>query len=183
MKTTIPAFLVLALAACASAPAGNSDALARELLAMEARDQELRGASPIDVPAVMAADAAHTARMKAIIAEHGWPSASKVGAEAASAAWLLVQHADADPAFQRSMLELMAPMLATGEIKPQHYAYLWDRTHEPQKYGTQGKCEGASWVPRAIEDPARVDAERAAMKMPPLAEYAAMASEMCAGVK
>jgi hypothetical protein len=50
---------------------------------------------------LQAVDAANTARMKRIVAERGWPGRSLVGDDGAQAAWLLVQHADHDPAFQR----------------------------------------------------------------------------------
>ena len=48
-----------------------------------------------------AVDAVHTARLKAIVAAHGWPTVAQVGQDGADAAWLLAQHADKDPAFQR----------------------------------------------------------------------------------
>lgn len=61
-------------------------------------------------------DKNHTERLKEVVVKIGWPTASKVGSEAASAAWLLVQHADHDPEFQEYCLGLMhqAP---TGEIR------------------------------------------------------------------
>jgi hypothetical protein len=184
MKILPPLLLALALGGCATAKAPaavrTGDALRAELLSMEAQDQALRGAAPLDFEAIVASDAAHTARIKAILSAQGWPPASLVGSDGASAFWLLVQHADADPAFQRAALELMRPMVAAGEAKPQHFAYLWDRTHSPQRYGTQGKCAGPKdWRPHPIENPGRVDAERSQMKLPPLAEYVAMASEIC----
>ena len=49
----------------------------------------------------------NTARMKGIVDEHGWPGRSLAGEDGANAAWLLVQHADADPAFQERCLALM----------------------------------------------------------------------------
>src|SRR5207342_1632568 len=106
----------------------------------EAEDQALREASPVDVPAVMASDALHTVRVKAILAEQGWPPVSKVGKDGSSAFWLLVQHADADPEFQRKALGLMQAQIASGEASSRQFSYLWDRTHTPQKFGTQGKC-------------------------------------------
>lgn len=182
MRILLPVALVLALAACNTvpAPAAPGEMLRDELLAMEAEDQALREASPVDVKAMMASDAVHTRRVKAILAEQGWPPVSKVGKEGSSAFWLLVQHADADPEFQRRALGLMEALIATGEASSRQFAYLWDRTHTPQKYGTQGKCYGKKdWRPHPIEAPERVDAERAAMRLPPLAAYVAEVSELC----
>ncbi|PPV06910.1 hypothetical protein XBLMG947_2128 [Xanthomonas bromi] len=52
-----------------------------------------------------------------VVAEHGGlPNAAQVGRDGAAAAWLLVQHADADPAFQEQVLGTLAPHVARGEI-------------------------------------------------------------------
>jgi len=176
------ALLACLVCGCASTPRPTSATLSLhdELLAMEAEDQALREASPIDVPATMASDAKHTARVKAILAEHGWPPVSEVGKDGSSAFWVLVQHADADPEFQRKALAQMEPLIASGEASSRQFAYLWDRTHTPQKYGTQGKCYGLKdWRPHPIEAPERVDAERAAMRLPPMKDYIAEVSELC----
>lgn len=184
MKKILAVFLFLitpAVAAGASAP--SNPGLRDELLAMQARDQELRHAAESDaskMPAVMEADRAHTARMKEIVAEFGWPTASLAGEDGASAAWLLVQHADADPDFQRKALLLMEPLLDSGEISKREYAYLWDRTHEPQRYGTQLHCVDGRFQPREIESPEEVDARRKAMGMVPLADYVRTAREFLA---
>jgi hypothetical protein len=58
----------------------------------------------------------NTARLKEVVAKHGWPGKSLVGEDGAFAAWLLVQHADADAAFQKQRLELMKPLLEKGEV-------------------------------------------------------------------
>lgn len=52
-------------------------------------------------------DGFHQARLKAIIDRHGWPGKSLVGEDGAQSAWLLVQHADVDLAFQERCLTLM----------------------------------------------------------------------------
>ena len=116
-----------------------------------------------------------TARMKEIVAQIGWPAASKFGRHTAHLAWLLVQHADQDVDFQRECLRLMreAP---EGEVSRADVAYLEDRVrvHEgrPQLYGTQFHTdERGELVPRPIEDPGRLDERRAAAGLQPLAEY------------
>lgn len=87
-----------------------------------------------------AVDAVHTARLKSTVAARGWPTVAQVGQDGADAAWLLAQHSDKAPAFQRSLAEAMEPLVATGQVKASSYAYLWDHTHDPQRYGTQGRC-------------------------------------------
>ena len=72
-------------------------------------------------------DAQNTDRLRQILAEHGWPGQSLVGEQGAHDAWLIAQHADDDPAFQRQALELLAEAVAHGEAKPRDLAYLTDR--------------------------------------------------------
>lgn len=157
--------------------------LRMELLAMSDKDQRLRmgrlsssGAPSQEATAQIAnVDAHNTARMREIIDEYGWPTFSMVGDDGASAAWLLVQHADHDNNFQRRCLELMKPLVDSGEVSAVDVAYLTDRIrmHEgkPQVYGTQFRRSNNDWEPYPIEDPDRVDERRAALGLPTLAEY------------
>lgn len=64
-----------------------------------------------------AVDAAHTARLKAIVAAHGWPTVAQVGQDGADAAWLVAQYADKDPPFQRSVADAMQPLVARGQVR------------------------------------------------------------------
>lgn len=68
----------------------------------------------------------------------------------------------------------MEPLVATGQIKASNCAYLWDRTHYPQRYGTQGR-----WVPRTVEAPEKLEERRAQMGLTPMAEYQTMVSKHC----
>ena len=175
--TILHTFLLLA-ATQSAAPVVGAPALRAELLEMERQDQELRTATPVDVKAVVASDGSHTARMRRVLSEHGWPTTALVGTDGSAAAWLLVQHADAAPDFQLAALTLMEPLLSSGQVKRQNYAYLWDRTHRPQRYGTQGSCVGkGNWKPNVIDSPELVEARRKEMEMEPLIDYVAMASK------
>lgn len=124
-------------------------------------------------------DRRNTARLKEIVAQHGWPGMTLVGIHGTKAAWLLVQHADKDLPFQKKCLELMKAMPA-GEVELRHVAYLTDRIlikeHKKQVYGTQLGPEpnGGGFKPLPIEDEASVDKRRAAMKMEPLGLYIAL---------
>jgi hypothetical protein len=62
-----------------------------------------------------------------VVDRQGWPLRSKVGEQAATAAWLLAQHADARPDFQRRCLHLLTVAVDHGEADPAHLAYLTDR--------------------------------------------------------
>jgi hypothetical protein len=99
-----------------------------------------------------------------------------VGLDGANAAWLLVQHADHDVAFQKDILELMEPLVAQGEAAANDYALLYDRVaineKRLQRYGSQGRCNAAKqWEPWPIEDAAQVDKRRADVGLQPLDEY------------
>ena len=149
-------------------------------------DGELKNAPPLspDVKAIVIArigaalaerDQANTEWLKAIVAKQGWPKISEVGEPASGQAWLLVQHADADPAFQLQALRLMEPLLAKGEVTKPNYAYLYDRVMlkivGKQRYATQATCEAGKLVPQPLEDEAAVPRLRAEAQLEPLETY------------
>jgi hypothetical protein len=151
------------------------DALRTELLRRVEKEQIAR--KTMDHEGMREADGENLPWLKAMVAEHGWPGASLVGADGAHAAWLLVQHAVADIAFMRQCLDLMTAAVEAGEASRRDLAYLTDRVllheGEPQVYGTQVTRRGGKWVPNTLRDPDGVDERRAAVGMEPLAEYLA----------
>ncbi len=130
-------------------------------------------------------DQKHTKRMKAIVEKYGWPTKSMVGTDGAQNAWLLVQHADHDRPFQNKCLELMKPLVATGEVSKNNFAYLTDRVlvgaGKPQRYGTQLHTVNNELVPQTMEEPDKVDERRKEMGMEPLAKYLEFARKMQKG--
>jgi hypothetical protein len=145
------------------------------VLAMMAEDQRTLDLETSDPQAFEAIQVRFQDRIKRIIAQYGWPSISLVGKDGAAAAWLLVQHRDADRPYQLQVLELMAPLVKQGEVSGANYAYLYDRTHRPQRYGTQGRCvrEGkGGWEPFVVEDLPNLDTRRREMGLGPIAGYA-----------
>ncbi len=151
-----------------------------ELLAMLERDQAGRTGG-VDEEG----DAARTERLGEIIDTFGWPTASAVGEEAATAAWAIAQHSDLDPAFQERALGLLEIAVAEGEGSPGDLAYLTDRVAagagDPQTYGTQIGCSPQGAAPSVpIVDEANVDARRAEAGLPPLADYLAELDAVCA---
>ena len=109
----------------------------------------------------------------------GWPKRSHVGESAAKKAWLLVQHADARPAFQLRALRPIEPLMRAGEADRRNYASPYDRVMlkltGTQRYATQPTCRGGRLVPMPLEDEHASDARRREMGMDPLAEYQARA--------
>ena len=123
-------------------------------------------------------DAENLARLREMVSEHGWPGQSMVGRDGATAAFLILQHADHET--QVEYLPLVKAAVEAGEIQRRHFALLQDRVlvgeDKPQIYGTQlywddttGKCE---LFP--IDDKAEVDSRRRDLGMVPLAEYVKM---------
>lgn len=129
-------------------------------------------------------DAENTQWLKGIVSERGWLTYSDVGVDGGDAAWLIVQHADADTAFQRLCLDLMST-LPKSEVSQTNVAMLTDRVllaeGNHQIYGTQFVIRESEWVPLRLEDPESVDIRRAEVGLPPMAEYKAMLEAVMRG--
>jgi hypothetical protein len=157
----------------------TNDSLRARLLALARADQAVR-----DVPNIsdsmqdagfkrrMAVrDSADSAALRTIIDRYGWPGRSLVGADGASAAWLVAQHV---AGLQHEALRQMRALPA-GEVSPTDLALLEDRVlvsdARPQRYGTQ-----LTWANEfsPIDDIANLDARRAAVGLPPLSVYLCM---------
>lgn len=148
--------------------------IASELTQMIKIDQDMREKNLEDDDAWdEEVDKQNTERMKKIVSEIGWPTISKVGKSGADDAWLLVQHADHDVAFQRKCLELMKELPA-GEIEKRHIAFLEDRVLLKevglQTYGTQFDQKEGKHIPMPIRDPEQVDERRNKMDLGTLEE-------------
>ncbi|MCC6403423.1 MAG: alpha-L-fucosidase [Fimbriimonadaceae bacterium] len=132
--------------------------------------------------AVEEADRASTAYMVEFLHEYGYPIRSLYGSRAEGNAWLLVQHADADPKFQARYLKAMEDALKEGEADPQHFAYLTDRVlraqGKPQRFGTQCTILKGKASLQPTEAPERLDERRAKMGMEPIAAYLRMVETM-----
>lgn len=156
----------------------QNQALRAELLRRFERDQTARRASSAaDFDDMSRVDAENLPWLKQVIAEIGWPGQSEVGVDGAHAAWLLVQHADADPQFQRRCLDLLTAAAEQGEATNVDLAYLTDRVllaeGKPQEFGTQVTAENDRWVPCRLRDPDTVDQRRAVVPLEPMTEYLA----------
>lgn len=141
------------------------------------------------LPRFREVDAQNTLEMKKILKIYDWIKISDFGPEADGNAWLLVQHADEDPLFQKEVLEKLGKLYKQGETQPANYAYLYDRvavsskndsSKKLQRYGTQGMCIGpGKWVPHPMEDPSRIDQRRKEVGLGTLQEYIDIFKEIC----
>ena len=133
---------------------------------------ELEAAGELGGPYVPRMEAVHVrnaARLRELIAQHGWPAEDIAGEDGAKAAWFIAQHAVGEPDFQRQSLVHLQACAAQGRVPAWHAAYLEDRIamHEgrPQRFGTQ-------WVddpndgrarPWSLADPGGVNDLRASV--------------------
>jgi hypothetical protein len=163
-----------------------NDALKAEMLRRLAADQVARdrlvegmqAGRPPDTSLfneMRSIDSSNTLWLQEAVARHGWPDRDVVGEDGARAAFLLVQHADHDTAFQAAMLPSIEAAFRRGQATGQSVALLTDRLavarHEPQVYGSQTTMTDGRMTFAPIADSAGVDARRARMGLPPLNEY------------
>lgn len=120
-------------------------------------------------------DAANLVQVKAILEERGWVGPKVVGHKASRALFLVIQHAD--HATQVKYLPMMREAVKQGDAMAMSLALLEDRVALGQKrrqiYGSQigrDPATGKHYV-LPLDDPDRVDERRAAVGLPPMAEY------------
>jgi hypothetical protein len=110
-------------------------------------------------------DQDNNARLREIIARHGWPGRRLAGDDGAHAAWLLAQHAP--PELQEEFLPLLEDAVTREDASSADLAYLRDRVlmhrGEPQLYGTQYRILDGILELWTVRDPAGLDERRAAL--------------------
>jgi hypothetical protein len=183
---------VVALAFTYGALAQINEPLKNELLQMREADQSGRmkiqeagrehGFDSPEVEALWEAqhkvDETNLGQLEEIVDTYGWPGEGLVGREAAMAAFLIIQHADHGT--QVEYLPLIEKAVEDEELEGQALAMLQDRIlvreGKRQVYGTQLRRDEASGELglSPIKDRENVDARRAELGMPPLAEYLEM---------
>lgn len=165
-------------------------ALISRLNAIQQRDQQPRHAylfalqtTPENRPLLdsliremQAADSVNILEIKDILTTYGFPQKSKVGT-ANTTIWMIIQHSDNIPAFQRECLPMLTQAALQGEIDKWQVAMLEDRIAlsegRPQKYGSQIVTnEAGKQVIYTLLDPEQVDRWRAEAGMEPLQTYA-----------
>lgn len=156
--------------------------LLAELRARVENDQSARRKWLIDpknealARSVDSIDGENLAWLRKLVSESGFPTAAQVGNEGVHLAWILLQHADRDPEFQRSLLSVLQLRYSAGEIPANDLARMTDRilvaSGKPQKYGTQFDWfSGNFQLPEPSQLDA-IDAERSRLGLMPLIDYA-----------
>ncbi len=69
----------------------------------------------------------NAARLRELVADHGWPDRALVTDDAAGAAWTILQHSIGEPEFMRHGLELVKESAARGQTPAVEVAMLEDR--------------------------------------------------------
>lgn len=125
-------------------------------------------------------DSVHTnikIRVEEMFNKYEFLGYNKVGKEGSYNFWLLVQHSDKYPEFQKRVLKAMKKEVEKGNADPSNYAYLYDRIKvkagERQRFGTQLSYDSAGHPFPAIGliDSANVDNFRKAYGLEPLKDY------------
>ncbi|MFD1142014.1 DUF6624 domain-containing protein [Larkinella insperata] len=120
-------------------------------------------------------DSVNLIQVKAILDQHGWVGEDKVGPQASTTLFLVIQHADL--ATQQKYLPMMREAVKAQKAQPSALALLEDRVAlgegRRQTYGSQigqdSKTGKAYVLP--LNDPDHVDQRRAEVGLPPLADY------------
>jgi hypothetical protein len=126
-------------------------------------------------------DSARTAWLREFVKRNGWPRRSQYGDTAAKSAWLILQHSQSLD-FQEEMLPTLEELAVTGEVRRQDVALLADRVMsdrgKPQRYGSQFGLKDGKLVLKPVVNLDSLDAWRATVGLPPMAEYVKVMSEM-----
>ncbi|KGE14643.1 DUF6624 domain-containing protein [Sphingobacterium deserti] len=118
--------------------------------------------------------------------QYGYLGYNQVGKEGSNHFWLLVQHCDHDPAFQRRVLKAMRKAVKKKNANPENYAYLFDRVQvnagEKQLFGTQVdylvRTTGRAIPKIGLLDSARVDQLRQEHNLGTLKDYLNLMTQM-----
>jgi Family of unknown function (DUF6624) len=164
---------------------GTNQQLRNELLEMGRADQELhrRGSelaqglpgTQAELMALVAeekrTDAVRLARLKAIVAEYGWPGYSLVGRDASGAALIVLIHAELQQ--QKEFLPVLKLAAEAGEMAPSQVAHLEDKIRvgegKHQLYGTLAVSDAdGNPVLAPVEDPQNLDERREKVGLPPI---------------
>lgn len=119
----------------------------------------------------------HQKILKQIFDKHGFVGIDLAGEEGSYNFWLMVQHCDHNPDFQKEVLEKMKIEVVNNNADSSNYAFLVDRvninTGKAQIYGTQVEhnFDIAQAYPKKLADSANVNERRQSIGLEPLEEY------------
>ncbi|MBP7185018.1 MAG: hypothetical protein KBA06_05890 [Saprospiraceae bacterium] len=121
----------------------------------------------------------HKIQAEKMFNKYGYLGYNQVGKEGSDDFWLIVQHCDKFPDFQRKILKAMDNEVKKGNANPNNYAYLYDRIEvnagRKQLFGTQIDYEvnstGRAFPRFGLLDSTNVDKIRNEYNLSPLKEY------------
>jgi hypothetical protein len=200
LRAASSAVVLLWVGACGAGPGGEAevggraplpDGVREELTRMGAEDQAARQGMTVEsvqdtafARALVRGDSARSLRLREIVSRHGWPVAATAGAEAARAAFLVLQHSPLDD-FQQAMLPTLDSLARDGAMPRNYVAMLVDRMLVgrglPQRYGTQFKMEDGRLLLHPVEDEPGLEERRREMGLPPVADYVRLLEDMYGG--
>jgi hypothetical protein len=135
---------------------------------VEIKDPELIKKSSQYSDAIEALDTQNQQQLSALVHRCGWPKAAIAGADAVSAAWLIVQHAPL--AYKIEHQNHIFDSYKTGDIAGVQYAKFVDRvlvrSGKPQRYGTQLIAGSGGSTLGLIEDEAKLEQRRKEIGLP-----------------
>lgn len=126
----------------------------------------------------------HQKRLKQIYDEYGFVGFDLAGEDGSRNFWLMVQHSDHNPDFQKEVLEKMKIEVDKENAVPSNYGLLVDRvnlnTGKKQVYGTQVtyNMETGQAYPKPLEDSPKVNERRKSIGLEPIEEYLNSMTEM-----
>lgn len=126
----------------------------------------------------------HQLRLKEIFRKHGYVGFDLAGEDGSRNFWLMVQHSDQHPQFQKEVLRKMKIEVDRKNADSKTYGLLVDRvkinTGQPQIYGTQvdytmDPCQA---FPKKLVDSVNVNERRKEIGLQPIEEYLNMMTLM-----
>ena len=119
----------------------------------------------------------HQKRLAQIFDKSGFVGIDLAGEEGSMNFWLMVQHSDHNPDFQKEILEKMKIEVDKGNADPSNYGLLVDRvklnTGQKQVYGTQVdyNFDIAQAYPKNLIDSINVNKRRKSIGLEPIEDY------------
>lgn len=116
-------------------------------------------------------------RIKKIFDSHGYLGYEEIGESAETSFWVIIQHCDFAPKFQRQVLDSMKIEVTKENANPKHFGLLYDRvqlnTGHKQFYGTQVRYNHLTGqaYPKPLLDSVNINTRRKKLGFESLEEY------------
>ena len=181
MKTFLFLFFILIMTSCSKKlTTAKKLSLNKELLQMEESDQI--AASNWEEKWIPYKDSTYTSnktRVEKMFNQYGFLGYEEIGKDGSNIFWLIVQHSDKYPDFQKKILVAMDKQVNKKNTNATNYAFLYDRVQVnaglKQKFGTQVTYDvnrtGRAIPKIGIMDSINVDLNRKKYLLEPLKEY------------